>query len=189
VDLLQAIESILRPAIVHPGPIVLSEGDPGSRCKPITIKRAGRAVVIRPDSIDCAGLPMNDRLFPWFDIKSPGVTRLCDYIVFYRAPSQARLFVFLCELKSGSRQGYTAQVASGRLLADYLIAMSKHHCGVTENPEIHYRALVFSADQRSPKGSAKPGNFRYHGKLPKMESVCVAYLRGGITYELIGFCD
>jgi hypothetical protein len=111
VDLLQAIESILRPRILHPGPIVLSEEDPGSRCLPITIKRQGRAVVIRPDNIDREKLAMHDRLFPWFDTRAQGLARLCDYIVFYRARSPARLFVFLCELKS--RRG------CGRSLVSY----------------------------------------------------------------------
>lgn len=188
-DLLQAIAEIVRPAIMHPGPIVLAEDDPGSQCDPITLRRQGRAVAIRPDMIEPAGMSKNDRLFPWFKTDTSGLTRLCDYIVFYRAARPPRLFVFLCELKSRNRRGAGEQVANGRLVSDYVMSMAMHHFPVIENLDVRYRALVFSTGHRNAKGPSKPGKFRYTQTLPQMDDVGVAYLGCGGTFELIALCD
>jgi hypothetical protein len=40
-------------------------------------------------------------LFPYLNEKVEGLTRMCDYIIFYQR--KGKLYVFLCELKSKNR--------------------------------------------------------------------------------------
>ena len=103
-------------------------------------------------------------------------------------------FVFLCELKSGRHAGAQKsaqrQLANARLLCDYLVAMARHHCPLTEDiGALHYRALIFFAGHRAPKGSQRPGKFRYSRTLKDMPDVKLALLGCGATHELVALCD
>src|SRR4051812_1667078 len=122
--LLQAIGEVLRPGLVQRGPIRLEETDPASTCKAITLHKSGQALVLKPDQAaggvcprpDCVfTLAAPDRLFPLFRLDVPGLSAMCDYIVFSQESSgdDTRLFVLLCELKSNHVGGSRKQIENG----------------------------------------------------------------------------
>ncbi len=196
--LLQAIGEILRPGLVQRGPILLTEADPGSTCKAITLRKSGQAFVLQPDQSaggvcprnDCAyTFSASDRLFPLFrDV--PGLAAMCDYIVFCQesAGEDARLFVLLCELKSGDVKGSRQQIENGRLLADYVLSMARHHHAVRSQPTIERRGLVFSPKYDVPKGSLVKARCKYPTRFESFPDLPFAYYASGKEYPLSHFC-
>ena len=198
--LLQAIANVLRPDLIQQGSIRLEEADPGSACRAITLDKGGRnAIVLRPDQVgggicprhDCAiRLDAANRLFPLFRLDA-GIAVMCDYIVFCQDTPRpdARLFVLLCELKSGNVGGSRQQIENGRLLADYLLAKASHHGAVRSLPEIQRRGLVFRADARVPKGSLRSSRCAYE-PWPQafFQDLPVAHYACGAEYPLEHFC-
>jgi hypothetical protein len=200
--LLEAIGEILRPALVQrgPGPIRLEEADAGSKCGPITLRKRVDAVALRPDQIggracpraDCAlGFSASDRLHPLFRLDVAGLTVLCDYILFCdETPApDARLFVFLCELKSGRVDGSRQQIEKGRLLADHIIATARHHRGLRTPPRVVHRGLVFTAGRPVPMGSLRHVRCAYPETMPDalFEEMPFAYYASGTEYPLEHF--
>jgi hypothetical protein len=149
--LLEAIRSVLRPELIQEGAIELVEDAPQNRCSPVKLNKRGPALVLKLDA-PRSGITSNDWLFPLFNHRQPALTCVCDYIVFCNATARddARLFAFLCELKSGRPHHARQQIRNGRLLCDHLIAMAQHHQRVTTNPAIAYRGLVFTPAVKSP---------------------------------------
>jgi hypothetical protein len=198
--LLQAIGDILRPALVQRGPIRLEEVDPGSACKPITLHKSGQAFVLKPDQSaggicprpDCARtLSAQDRLFPLFRIDVADLPAMCDYIIFCQESSgdAERLFVLLCELKSGNVDGSRRQIENGRLLADYILATAKLHHAVRPAPEIVCRGLVFSPRFNVPKGSLRRARCSYNPPMADgFADMPFAYYACGADYPLEHFC-
>ena len=198
--LLQAIGDVVRPEFRRDGVIRLEEADPQSTCGPVTLNKRGLALVLKLDSLPppaCAQpgcqirCSVNDRLFPLFRQEMSGLTALCDYLIFYPEPSgdAARLFVFLCELKSTNIGSAKKQAENGKLLADYVVAMAKHHRKLPSIPSIETRGIVFSPVLEQPK-IADPRrdrcDYRSHpGALPDMK---FAYCRAGASYPLEYFC-
>lgn len=189
--LLQAIGEVLRPEVLCSGTIVLREDDPGSSCRPVTLRRNGPAVVLKADNPEAAGAgrSVGDWLFPLFRTNEPGIACMCDYIVFYQQPRPpGHLFVFLCELKSGVPGGALRQVANGRVLADHVIAMARHHRDVYEAPRIAYRGLIFSTNMKAAKGTMKPTSPPYR-PAPRMPEITFAHFACGTTHHLELLCD
>jgi hypothetical protein len=197
--LLQAIGDILRPAVVVQGPIRLGETDPGSMCKPITLRKSGQAFVLKPDRSaggicprpDCARtLSAPDRLFPLFRIDVADLPAMCDYIVFCQETSgdAERLFVLLCELKSDTISGSRRQIENGRLLADYIVATAKLHHAVRSVPEIVRRGLIFSPRFSVPKGSLRRARCSYARMPDGFADMPFAYYACGAEYPLEHFC-
>lgn len=196
--LLQAIGEILRPALVQRGPIRLVEGDPGSTCEAVTLHKSGQAVVLRPDAAaggvcpraDCAlTLSAPDRLFPLLRLDVAGLAAMCDYIVFCQETSRddARVFVLLCELKSGSVGGSRRQLENGRLLADYILAMASRHHAVRTPPAVQRRGLVFSPKFKVPKGSLHKARCAYESMPDGFADMPFAYYACGAEYPLEHF--
>ncbi|MFS8067272.1 MAG: hypothetical protein ACMG6S_12950, partial [Byssovorax sp.] len=134
--LLNAIVDIIRPDFHKDGVVRLEETAEGSTCGPVTLNKSGRAVVLKLDSLPppaCAQqncllrYSVNDRLFPLFKAEARGLSALCDYLIFYpeKGVEDPRLFVFLCELKSGRPTGAKKQAENGKLMADYILAMAR----------------------------------------------------------------
>lgn len=187
--LLEAIRSILRPELVQDGPIELVESAPQSRCLPVRLNKRGPALVLKLDT-PRKGVAVNDWLFPLFVTTQPALTCMCDYIVLCNAPARddARLFAFLCELKSGKTHGALEQIRNGRLMCDYLVAMARHHRQVTPNPPLAYRGLVFSTAVKSPpKVTSKAAPPRYQPDERMSDLECVRFA-GGITLQLELLC-
>lgn len=186
--LLQALEELVEPRVIQRGQVELCEDDPGSTCPPTVLQKSGRALVVRLASPH-EGIPTNRWLFPLFQVENatPPVARSCDYIVFY-APraDEAAMFVFLCELKSGSPKGALAQLRNGKLLVDYMLAVAQHHGRVASMPAVAFRGIVLSPRFTSQKGTTKvPSRADY---IEDELGLKVTYQRAGGTYSLAPFC-
>ncbi len=192
--LLDAIEKVLRPGLVQRGPILLEEKTSSSICKPITLHKDGQpwmqAIMLQPERVACAGLAIQDRLFPLFDHFTAGVAVMCDYLVFcqdIRHPDC--LFVLHCELKSTNPGGSRKQIENGRLLADYIVEMAKYHHSLRDVPTIQRRGLVFCPAVGVPKDNLFRNPCRYASPYADgFEDLTFAHYRDGNEYPLIHFC-
>lgn len=157
----------------------------------MTLSKKGPALVLKLDNPGAtgAGRAVNEWLYPLFRNDAPHITCICDYVVFYPAPSRddSRLFVFLCELTSNNPRGAGKQICNGRLICDFLIAMARHHETVTRDAGVIYRGLVFSTKGKSPKGSLKPKppNYWSYDAMPDLRC---AHYRCGVRLQLDMLC-
>jgi hypothetical protein len=198
-DLLKAIVDIIRHEFHKDGVVRLEETAANSTCGPVTLKKSGQAVVLKLDGLPpplCAQsncqlrYSVNDRLFPLFKTEISGVSALCDYLIFYpeKDVENPRLFIFLCELKSGNPSGANKQAENGKLMADYIIAMARHHSKLTSAPICEARGLVFSPKYESIK-IPNPGRdkMNYSSNETRISGMKFAYCRPG-EYPLAYFC-
>lgn len=190
--LLDAIEDILRPGALEPGPIRLVEEQcPGFH--PVEIEKSGRVVVVKPDATslkdcprqDCPSAPASQaRLFPLFKTDIKDLTRSCDRIIFYQPGLNSPLYVLLIELKQGGKGG-RRQLQNTRLLAEYIIAAAKlHHTGQLQAvPDICYRGIVFTPRAKPPGRVCRyvPDD----GPLPELQYAHLPNTR----YRIAFFCD
>lgn len=190
-----AMRELLEPRLVQDGPLELCEDDAGSTCPPTILQRTGQSVALRFSPWEYTNgttIPTNRWLFPIFDVRcsSPPICRSCDYILFY-APSTepSRLFVFLCELKSGAEKGARTQIRNGKLIADYILAAMRLHGGITQWPaEILFRGLIFAGAARASKGTTRvPCGAEYipDTTVPQLN---VTTQRPGTSYPISMFC-
>jgi hypothetical protein len=195
--LLHAIKNVLRPNLLRGKPVTLEELDPGSTCEPILLPTHTSPVVLKPDQSyvgcprpDCGlGLSANDRLFPLFNVKASGIGVVCDYMIFCQQRPEEPLFILLCELKSGDLGGSTKQIENGRLLADYILAMARHHGQVRILPSsIKARGIVFHRDGAKPIGNLHKLPCAYRQVSTAMDDMPIAYYRCGEEYPLAHFC-
>lgn len=88
----------------------------------------------------------SNRLFQVFDTSKPGVSSICDQILFYskkkKGQREPTLFVFLCNLKSGQTSNSSQQLQSSALLADFMVKNAVRLLD-HEKFEIEFRALKF----------------------------------------------
>jgi len=159
INLLDAIEGVLRSQVLETGPIRLME----PQCpefEQVEITRKGRAVIVRPDAVSLKECPRQDcpisyatqdRLFPLFRIQETDLTRSCDRIIFYQPRLDSPLYVFLIELKQGGKGG-RRQLQNSRVLADYILSVTRlhHHGRLVSFPDICYRAIVFTPKAKTP---------------------------------------
>lgn len=178
---LQAICDVIRPEHTQtPAVIRLEETSPSSTCPPVVITKSGPAVVLKLDTPgawtcprqDCP-LPLapNQRLFPLFRSERGGLTQICDFIVFYqpREDEDAALYVLLCELKSSRGDGAMKQIENGKLLAEYILAITEHHGLRQALPRVEYRGVLFYQPKgvREPRGGQRRAACPYqrHGRM------------------------
>jgi len=140
----------LKEIIISPyqsAEFILKEASPESKCKPIRLKKTGKMLVLKFDgTLD---------LLPFLNSSIADVKKMCDYIVIYPVKGKNKLFVFLCELKSGHISDAGEQVRAGRHFAEYLISTALRLIGYRAY-DIQYRALIFStktAKDTKPKTS------------------------------------
>ena len=92
----------------------------------------------------------NKEIFHVFDFSVKGVSRVCDYILFYEKKgktkrSKPKTFVFLCELKS-SRGAENKQLEAAHIFSEFLVKTAirilkfKHF-------DVEYRGIVISNSQ------------------------------------------
>lgn len=186
--LLKAIVDVIRPDFYRDGVVRLEETAAGSTCGPVTLNKSGPAVVLKLDGLPpplCAQqgcqlrYSVNDRLFPLFKTETAGLSALCDYLLFYpeKGVEDPRLFVFLCELKSGRPSGSKKQAENGKLLADYILAMARHHHNISWIPQYEARGLVFSPQC----GAIKIAN-------PARDKMAYMSFEAGIAGMKFGYC-
>lgn len=75
-------------------------------------------------------------------------------------------------LRVRDREGARRQLQNGKLLAQYLLAMTKLHGEVHSDPVIVYRGIVFSPHIRAPKPGLKAlrSVFEQDDRLPELGS-------------------
>ncbi len=192
--LVQALAELVHPDLRHPG-LVLEESDAGSTCPPITLNRRGHALVLRPDRLlhvcerpDChARSAVNARLFPFFVSHKEGLTSLCDYLLFYEPRGNGSPTVFLVELKSGSTGGARRQLQNGKLLAEYLLAMTTLHGEPHQGSRVRFRGVVFTPRARRPRPSLKGPRFDFE-QDPRLPELSVARLPADQPWDLDALC-
>ena len=201
VTLIEAIEAVLRPSMICHGNIVLEEIEESSTCLPISLTKSGQAVVVRPDADGrvpcpvCQNKPkgtVNDRIFGLFNAHIPDLTGMCDYIIFYQdssGPKGDLLFVFLCELKSRKTEGAYKQAENGKLLAEHILNMARHHRPSSQPHDVIYRGLIFGTKYKLiPKGRLTDSSCAYQPSSKKIPRMGFAYLPCGGRYPLRYFC-
>jgi hypothetical protein len=141
-ELLRALDKILEvnpfKVIMESNTFILGESTiddyPSTRVK---IKNQREALAYRFDfnrsEID---------MFPYLNEKVEGLTRMCDYIIFYQR--KGKLYVFLCELKSKNVKGSAKQVQAAEVFANFLIRMAERYLDDFKEFDVRYRALIFS---------------------------------------------
>ncbi len=193
----QALRELLATRVVLDGALELREEDPYSTCPATKILGGGSAVTLRfkdwqykPD----LQIPTNLWLFPLLNSTNPQTPacRSCDYIIFYVSkenPGQEKLFVFLCELKSGAAKGASPQLRNGKLIADYLLAVTKLHGKVTAWPEEpHYRGIIFVGGYPGNKWATRSPARANYTPDQLCHDLQTTTVRPGPDYPLQYFC-
>lgn len=177
----------------------MREEEEGSTCPETPIERAGQCIAIRfgPWCFEKHDhqIPTNKWIFPFFDVeRNPGISKCCDYIIFSSAPGDpSRLYVLLCELKSGKgkgkgrHQGVAAQIKNGRLIAEHIIGLVLLHGNVQKQPHLEFRGLILAGKAPRLKDSLRPPSVvRY--ETDDGTQLKFIRLRAGERYPLRIFC-
>jgi len=129
---------------------VLTEADPGSKSGETRLTAIHNGLILK--------LPAGATLFPLFDPKRDGITKLCDYVILLPREKGERLVVLLCELKSTNPKGHLKQLRSGLLLLEYAInVVLLAHPPQRLPPLIEYRGITLTKSPNvSPRGATKP---------------------------------
>ena len=94
----------------------------------------------------------SNRLFPMFDTKKPGLSSICDYVLFYgkkkKGQAEPTLFVFHCNLKSGAKGNSSLQLQASAIFMDFVVKTA-HRLLNYEPVDIEFRALKFSTRNTS----------------------------------------
>lgn len=197
--LLQALQELVEPRLIQPGPFELCEDAQGSTCPPTLLQKSGKGIALRLGSWrirerePVVELAPNQWLFPLFrsDCGEPPLCRSCDYVLFY-APREetGKLFVFLCELKSSSPKGALQQIRNVKLLVEHALAVMRLH-GRTEcwPTKIVFRGLIFAGDAPRQKGTTRVQNGAQYRQDPVVPDLMTTTERPGGSYELAWFCN
>lgn len=195
---IQALEELLARRLVQKGPLVLQEEEAGSTCPSTPIERTGQSIAIRFKPWELEGqtskIPTNTWLFSLFEVgASPGISKSCDYIIFTASSDGSKVYVFLCELKSGSGRGkgrgrgITAQVNNGRVVAEHILNVVKLHGNLQHQFDVEFRALIFAGRASGLKGISRiPASVRY--EIDETTNLKFLRLRAGDKYFLRAFC-
>ena len=191
---LQALRELLDPRVVQDGTLELSEPDAGSTCPVTTLNRSGPCVALRFANWAYRHdleIPTNRWLFPLFDVtrSMPPACRSCDYIIFY-APSDAaeRIFVFLCELKSGSPRGSLPQLRNGLLVARYILDVVQLHGAVHHKPDMQFRGLIFAGNAPSARGGQLSSSRLHYEQDVRLRELRTLVESAGGRHHLDTFC-
>lgn len=126
-ELLKSIEkTIFAPyqCSVKGKKIVLTEDKPDATCKQITFQITGNALVYKFDREvkDNDNQRIKEPLL-FLNETSP-LRSKCDYLIFYTHTTKNRgekLYVLICNMKSGNKGNMEDQLYSGNILADFLL--------------------------------------------------------------------
>ena len=191
---LQALRELLEPRILQDGALELRELDPGSTCPTTKLDRSGQCVALRfePWSYRTGlEIPTNRWLFPLFDVKrgDPPLCRSCDYIIFYApADDTKQMFVFMCELKSGSPKGSLQQVRNGLLLARYILDVVKLHGSVHQWPNVNFRGIIFTGTNPSIRGGLRGSASPQYQQDDVLKDLYTMVERSGGRHHLQTLC-
>lgn len=166
-------ELIKSQYLIHPGgKLVLREESKNATCKYVKLKTSGKVLVLKFD-ID------GPEITPYFE---QGKTNAkCDSIVI--TSHNKKIYVFLCELKSGSGNEID-QINAGMIISQYIIKTAKRvHSNININ-NVEYRSLIFTG-KYAPKGKTNPRKDIY-----EQNQMGLKYLYRGCNqeYNLSSYC-
>ena len=149
-DIYSKINEILKQdEFRHSDTKKLIEFNPNAKCKEVEIKFKGNFSIYKFDTVN---------IFPFFSQGEQNM--LCDYFIFH--PTESKLYIFLCNLKSEKVTKNThQQIYAGHIFGKFMI---ENACRVLEGqsfPEsiIQFRAIHFNL--KTPKLSVNPRNIKF----------------------------
>jgi hypothetical protein len=100
----------------------LKEDNKKAKCRTAKIQRTSDVLVYKFDKTPKReGIEIIDK-FPFLNEVS-GLKSMADFILFYE--KKGRLFVIICNLKSGNKGNSADQVESGKIFANFLVETAK----------------------------------------------------------------
>lgn len=142
-ELIRTLKEILNPKYIEPvtKPGFFELEEIQAKGYPKTLIRYNKFKAFLPCDFDKSD---SNKLFEVFNVKKPGLTNICDYILFFEKKKGGRsvLFVFLCNLKSTNTKRSSEQIETSKIFAEYIVHMAKRHLGY-KRFQVWYRALVF----------------------------------------------
>ena len=186
----QRIADAIRLELHVATPFLLEEQNPTGRHQPVEIREArGQADALVVSFDQCFSRlsrtgNVAEWLFPLFR-EGEGLRRSCDYLVFYERDQN--LWVLLFELKSRTSEGARDQLASTRLLADYLLSVARHH-GAPDDVQRRYRGIILKESARPLKVGPK-ATVSYPLVHPSMADLPFAVLHPQKFWLLDAFCS
>ncbi len=192
--LLQAVRDMLRPQVIRPGPIELTEDDPGSRIQPFKLETSQPTLVLRFEGIPRASFALNDRLFPLLNPVVAGLCLHCDYVILRQARtaghSPAPLYVLLVELKSGAAHDAQKQIENTRILIESTLAtMRRAQRNAPWTDDLRFRGLIFTPSARPAAGDPRRHPCPYDASSPSMPDLLFVRHPPCPGYQLDWFCS
>ena len=150
-DILAAIERTIFPGYRCPvvrDSIVLEENAKDAICKKVTFLDAQNVLVYKFDQVvdDPDGKPIKEAFL--FLSKEDRVRSKCDYLIFHareNAKGQPKLYVFVCNLKSGTAGNLIDQFHSGSILGESLVQTAIRCLNAWSSSKKGFDALDFKA--------------------------------------------
>jgi len=173
--LLESLDELIKSQyLIHPGgELILREENTNAKCKFVKLKTTGKVLVLKLD-ID------GPEIYPYF---KPGNARSkCDNIVV--AIANKKIYVFLCELKSG-RGNEIDQINAGMIFLQYIIKTAKRVQTDINIKNIEYRGIIFSG-KYIPKGTTNPRKPIYNDKTTM--GLLYLYRPCNEKYKLSSYC-
>lgn len=146
-ELLKSIEkTIFAPYQykVNGNQIILTEDNPGAKCKQVTFQTTGKSLVYKFDRVvnNIDNHPIREPFI--FLNPTPPLRSKCDYLIFYTHTTKKggeKLYVLVCNMKSDESGNMEDQLYSGYILADFLLqtAFRSHQSWHSSDAEKKYK--------------------------------------------------
>lgn len=114
----------------------LKENNKKAKCKKAIFRKNEQALIYKFDEA-IVGI---DNIFPFLN-NVECAKAMCDYIIFYH--KRDKLFVFLCNLKSGNKHNCADQWEAGKIFCDFILKTLSRVSPL--DIEIKYRRILFSS--------------------------------------------
>lgn len=125
IDILQCIDNIIFSGYkesISGNTFELKENNKNTKCKKAKIKKTANVLVYKFDKEPQRdGMKIKDK-FPFFN-NVPGVKSMADFLLFY--VRNDRLFVIICNLKSGNISNSPDQIEAGKIFANFLVETAR----------------------------------------------------------------
>ncbi|MEI7868633.1 MAG: hypothetical protein WCI11_12130 [Candidatus Methylumidiphilus sp.] len=116
----------------------------------------------RNDSSGFGGIAP-DKLFPFFNPKVPGITEKNDFILM--ACHKECLYVFLLEMKSGTKNDYLKQMKAGLWFIDLVVNLLGLHGQLVDTVKPRYFGILSLSGKKSPNlGGTRHDNISFNDR-------------------------
>ncbi len=152
---------------------ILTEDKKQATCREVVIQKSGKLLAYKFDKeVTIKDIKIEEPFIFLADIKP--VRSKCDYIIFYPFETRKgyKMYVLVCNLKSGSLANNDDQMKSGEIFAEFLIKTAIrcfNHDNASNSKSYDYtkdvkiKKILFANLPSTPKGKCKPTNeYLYH---------------------------